>query len=121
MRFALLADVVLVAHVAFVLFAALGGLLAMRWRRAAWAHLPAAAWGVLIELTGGVCPLTPLENRLKQAAGASGYEGGFVEHYIAALLYPDALSRHLQFALAAFLAALNVAVYALVLWRRGRR
>ncbi len=115
-----LADLVLVAHLAFVLFGALGGLLALRWRRMVWVHLPAVAWGAYIELSGGICPLTPLENRLRQAAGAGGYEGGFVEHYLVAILYPEVLSRDTQFLLAALLVFLNIATYTLV-WRRFAR
>lgn len=117
---ALLADLVLVAHLAFVAFAALGGLLALRWRRVPWVHLPAVAWGAFIEIRGGVCPLTPLENRLRQAAGGSGYKGDFIEHYIVSVLYPSGLSRDAQFVLAALLLVLNLVVYAVV-WRRGRR
>jgi hypothetical protein len=119
--YAFLADLALVVHLSFVLFASLGGLLALRWRRAPWVHLPAAVWGVLIEVGGGVCPLTPLENRLREAAGAIGYEGGFVEHYLVALLYPAGLSRNLQFTLAGVLVAMNLAVYAAVWRRRSRR
>ena len=117
MGYGFLADLVLVGHLAFVAFAALGGLLALRWAKAAWVHLPAVAWGAFIEVSGGVCPLTPLENRLREAAGGAGYEGGFVEHYLVPLLYPDALSRDTQFVLAALLVAGNVAIYALVWWR----
>jgi len=116
---AFLADLVLVVHLAFVAFAALGGLLALRWRRAAWVHLPAAAWGAYIEISGGICPLTPLENRLRQGAGGTGYDGGFVEHYLVALLYPEALTRGTQFTLAALLVVLNLVVYGFV-WRRWR-
>jgi len=117
--YTLLADLVLAAHLAFVLFGALGGLLALRWRQAPWVHLPAVAWGAFVEISGGICPLTPLENRLRQAAGAIGYEEGFVEHYLVSLLYPAALTRDLQYALAALLIALNAAIYAVV-WRRYR-
>jgi len=119
--YSLLADIVLVAHLAFVLFAGLGGLLALHWRRAAWVHIPAVAWGAFIEVSGGICPLTPLENSLRKAAGGTGYQGGFIEHYLVPLLYPDALSRDAQYFLAAFLVALNVVIYAFVWRRRGRR
>jgi len=115
----LLADIVLVAHLAFVLFAGLGGLFALRWRRAPWVHLPAVAWGTFIEISGGICPLTPLENRLRQIAGGAGYEQGFIEHYIVSLLYP-ALPRNTQFILAALLVVLNIIIYAIV-WRRLAR
>lgn len=120
MPHALLADLVLVAHLGFVLFAALGGLLVLRWPRVAWLHLPAVAWGAWIEATGGICPLTPLEDSLRRAAGGTGYEGDFLEHYVVSLLYPAALTREIQLALALLLVALNVAIYAWA-WRRRRR
>jgi hypothetical protein len=115
-----LADLVLLAHLAFVLFVALGGLLALRWRHVPWVHLPAVAWGVLIEISGGICPLTPLENRLRAAAGEARYEESFIEHYILPVLYPAALTRETQFVLAAFLVSLNLVVYVAV-WYRWRR
>lgn len=113
----LLADLVLVAHLAFVAFAILGGLLALRWRWIPWLHLPALAWGVLVELAGWLCPLTPLEVRLREAAGSAGYSGGFVEHYLLPLLYPTALTREGQVLLGVGLLAVNLAVYAVVLSR----
>jgi hypothetical protein len=116
----LLADAVLVTHAAFVAFVMLGGLLAWRRPRLAWLHLPAVAWGAWIELTGGICPLTPLENRLRSLAGGQGYPGGFVEHYLLALLYPDGLTHELQLALALLVLAVNAVVYAVAL-RRFRR
>ena len=115
----LLADLVLVAHLGFIVFAALGGLLALRWRRAPLAHLPAAAWGAYIELTGGVCPLTPLENALRSAGGGTGYSGDFIEHYLVPVIYPAALTAGTQRLLAVGLVLLNAAVYGFVLWRRG--
>jgi hypothetical protein len=120
MEYAALASIVLAIHGAFVLFVVAGGALALRWPRAAWAHLPAAAWGAGIELAGGVCPLTPLENRLRTLAGQAGYDGGFVEHYLLAWLYPDGLTREIQVALGLAVVFLNVAVYATV-WMRSRR
>jgi hypothetical protein len=117
----LLADAVLVTHAAFVAFVMLGGLLVLRWPRVAWAHLPAVAWAAYIEITGGICPLTPLENHWRSLAGEQGYTDGFVEHYIVALLYPDALTATIQDALALLVVVVNVAVYSWVRHRRRHR
>jgi hypothetical protein len=114
-----LADLVLVLHLAFIVFAATGGLLWLRWRRAPWLHLPAVAWGALVELSGGTCPLTPLENALRRAAGATAYPGDFVEHYLVPVVYPPTLSRGLQLGLAAALVLSNALVYGAV-WRARR-
>jgi hypothetical protein len=116
----LLAGAVVVLHLGFVLFVAAGGLLVWRWRRLAWAHLPALAWGVWIELSGGICPLTPLENELRRLGGEASYSGDFVGHYLLPVLYPEGLDRGIQAALAAGVLALNAAVYWRVL-RRPRR
>jgi Protein of Unknown function (DUF2784) len=115
-----LADLVVVAHLAFILFVVAGGLLAFRWRRALWIHLPAAVWGVLIEVAGWICPLTPLENRLRLKAGELGYEGSFVEHHLLPIVYPEELSRNGQLALGGLVLVVNALVYTLVL-RRLRR
>lgn len=115
----LLADVVVLVHLAFVLFVIAGGMLALRWPRVAWVHVPCAAWGALIELAGWICPLTPLENWLRVQGGDTGYAGGFVEHYVIPLLYPHALTRATQVVLGVAVIAVNLTVYALV-WRRSR-
>jgi hypothetical protein len=114
----LLADAVLLAHASFVAFVMLGGLLVLRWPRLAWIHLPVVAWGAVIEFTGGICPLTPLENHWRRLAGEQGYTGGFVEHYVVALLYPEGLTRDLQLALGLIVVAVNSAVYAYAWSRR---
>jgi Protein of Unknown function (DUF2784) len=116
----LAADAVALLHLAFVLFVAVGGLLVLRWPRLAWLHLPAAAWGAWVECAGWICPLTPLENQLRQAVGESGYAGGFIDHYLWPLLYPTGLTREVQWALGAGVLALNGAVYGLLLVRRAR-
>ena len=120
MPYRLLADAVVLAHLGFVLFVLLGGLLALRRPWVQWVHLPALAWAVYIEVTGGICPLTPLENHWRALAGGQGYPGGFVEHYIIALLYPDGLTPTIQHGLAVFVTVVNVAVYAWVRHRRRR-
>lgn len=117
--YALLADALLVLHGLFILWVVLGGFAVLRWPRLAWAHLPAAAWGVWIEWSGRICPLTPLEWALRSRAGQSGHGGGFIEHYVAAAIYPQGLTREVQFALGAFVLLLNGAIY-LALWRRRR-
>ena len=120
MKYRLLADAVVLIHAAFVLFVLLGGLLVLRWPRLAWVHLPIVAWGAGIEFLGGICPLTPLENHWRRLAGEGGYPGGFVEHYVIALLYPAGLTRGVQLALGGLVLAVNVAVY-LAVWRRRKR
>jgi len=116
----LAADSVLVAHLAFIVFVLVGGLLVLR--RPIWAalHLPAVAWGAFAELTGTLCPLTPLENSLRRAAGAAGYEGGFIEHYMLPLIYPAGLTPRVQIVLGLVVLLVNVPIYALA-WRRWKR
>lgn len=121
MSYRLLADLVVVVHIGFVLFVALGGLLVMRWRRAAWVHLPAAAWGVLIEYSGWICPLTPLETELRERAGEARYSGDFIAHYALPLLYPEKLTRMTQIVLGSAALVLNAVVYWRILRRRAHR
>ncbi len=116
-----LADLAVVIHLLFIAFVVLGGLLVLKWPPAAWLHLPALAWGVYIELSGGICPLTPLEVWLRRQAGSEAYAGGFVEHYLLPILYPPGLTPGVQQALAAALITVNVLVYGWVLYRRRRR
>ncbi len=114
----LLADAVLLIHLAFVLFVLFGGLLALKWRNTIWFHLPAAAWGAFIEFSGGICPLTPLENWLREQGGAQVYEGDFLGHYLLAFLYPNDFTRPAQLMLGLFVIAMNTAIY-LWLWRKN--
>ncbi len=117
MIYGLLADLTVVLHAGFVAFVVLGGLLVLRWPRLAWAHVPAAIWGVLIEFAAWICPLTPLENWFRTRGGEAGYAGGFVDHYIMPVLYPQGLTRSTQLALGTFVLVLNAAVYGFLLWR----
>ncbi|MEZ4587840.1 MAG: DUF2784 domain-containing protein [Gemmatimonadales bacterium] len=114
------ADLVVLVHLLFVVYVVAGALLVLRWPATAWVHLPAAAWGALIELTGWICPLTPLENRLRAQGGEAGYAGGFVEHYVLPVLYPDGLTSGTQRALGLLVIVLNLFLYSLVV-RRARR
>ena len=124
MSASILADMVLALHLLFIVYVVVGAVLLWRWPRSVWLHLPAVLWGVFVEFSGADCPLTPLENRLRQAAGEQGYGGSFVAHYLLPLIYPDALTRDLQWLLGAGLVLVNGLLYALWLsrrWRPGRR
>ncbi|NJD24050.1 MAG: DUF2784 domain-containing protein [Betaproteobacteria bacterium] len=121
MNWRLAADAVLVLHFAFIAFALLGGLLALRWRWLPLLHLPAAAWGAFVEISGRRCPLTGLENALRQRAGEAGYPASFVEAHLLGVIYPGSLTREVQYVLAGIVVAANVAIYALVVHRRQRR
>ena len=118
MLYRALADLVVVIHVGFVAFVVLGGLLVIKWPKLAWVHVPCVIWGALIEFTGWICPLTPLENWLRSRAGEAGYSGGFVEHYLLGALYPSGLTRTVQLVLGLFVAAINVIVYGYIIARR---
>jgi hypothetical protein len=118
MLFRVLADGVLVVHLAFVLFVALGGFLVLRWPSVAWLHVPAACWGTYIEFSGRICPLTPLENTFRERGGEAGYSGGFIDHYITALIYPDGLTRTAQMVIGTAVVVLNVGLYAWAYWKR---
>jgi Protein of Unknown function (DUF2784) len=118
--FGLLADLVVLLHLAFIVFVVAGGLLWLRFERAPLLHVPAALWGAFVELDQRICPLTPLELLLRERAGQAGYPGGFVEHYVTPLVYPEALTRPVQIALGALVLVANVAVYGIVIMRRRR-
>jgi len=111
MYFRAAADIVLVLHLAFMLFVIFGGVLVLRWPRLAWVHIPVAIYGATIEFVGFVCPLTPLENALRHAGGQAGYAGGFIDHYVTATLYPTGLTRAIQLWLGLAVLTLNGAVY----------
>lgn len=121
MIYQLLADAVLLLHLAFVLFVLFGALLVWRWRRVAWLHLPSAAWGMLVEVNGWLCPLTPLEVRFRLLAGEAGYEGGFVEHHLLPIVYPPGLTADVQLLLGLGVLVLNILLYGGLLWHRARR
>jgi len=115
------AHLVLILHLGFVCFVVLGGFLAWRWRWIVFLHIPAVLWSALIEFRGWICPLTPLEQRFRQAAGEAGYAGGFVEHYILPVLYPSALTRDIQLLLGICVVVINLAAYGWLIVRRGMR
>jgi Protein of Unknown function (DUF2784) len=116
MGYRLLADLVVILHLAFLLFTVLGGLVVLRWRWFPWIHLPAAIWGGFVEVTGRVCPLTVLENWLRRAGGGSGYERDFIDRYVVPIVYPPGLTREIQLALGVLLVVVNGAIY-MIAWR----
>jgi hypothetical protein len=116
-----LASVILLLHFAFVVFAVFGGFLVLCRRWVAWIHLPAVLWSSAVNLAGWVCPLTPLENRFRMAAGQAGYTDGFVEHYVAALVYPAGMTRTVALTAGISVVVWNVAVYAWVIARYRHR
>ena len=117
MIFQLLADLVVILHLAFIVFALFGGLLVL-WRRwFIWAHIPAVIWALIVEFSGRICPLTPFENELRMKAGEAGYSGGFIEHYITSLIYPAGLNVDMQIILGLIAACINIFIYAIVGYR----
>lgn len=117
----LMADLIVIIHAGFILFVIFGGFLALKWRNLIWLHLPAAVWGVLVELLGWFCPLTYYENSLRQTDGR-GYTSGFLEHYLIPIIYPTDLSREIQIGLGLILALFNLLIYRkLYLERIGNR
>lgn len=118
MLFRFAADAVILLHFGFILFVVFGAALAFRWRWAPVLHLPAVAWGIAIELSGGICPLTYLENHLRRQAGQTGYGEGFIEHYLLRIIYPEGLTPELQFILAGIVFAVNLLLYGCLLRRR---
>jgi Protein of Unknown function (DUF2784) len=111
MSYRLMADIVVVIHFAFTIFVLLGGILTIWWRKVIWLHIPAAVWGALIEFAGWICPLTPLENRLRAKGGEAGYPGGFVEEYVLPVIYPAGLTRETQIILGIFVITVNLVIY----------
>ena len=120
MFYRLLADGVVGAHFVFVLFIIFGGLLVMYWRRVIWIHLPCVVWGALNEFFGWMCPLTPLENWLRETGGKAGYQTSFVEHYILPILYPAALTREIQIILGLTVISVNMGIYGWLLYNRKK-
>ncbi len=118
MLYHLLADLVVLLHLVFIVFAVLGGILIIWWRRVIWLHLPAVVWAAWIELSAGICPLTHLENWLQIKGGRSGYHGDFIESYIIPIVYPANLTRQIQMVLAAAVLIVNVLVYGYVFFIR---
>lgn len=118
--FLVLADAVLAFHLAFILFVCLGALLALKWRWIPWLQWPAAAWGMFVEASGWICPLTSIENDFRMRAGEAAYQGDCIGHYLTATIYPDGLTRPIQYVLGAIVLVVNVSIYAWLLHRGSK-
>ena len=118
MIYHLAADLLLIVHLAFVGFVLFGALLVLRWPRLLWFHVAAVLWGVLVEFTGAVCPLTPVEVRLRQLGGEVGYQGDFIGHYLTTMLYPAGLTRALQIGLGFVALVPNALAYGYLVLRK---
>ncbi len=118
MVYKLLADIVLLLHLAFITFVIFGGLLAIKNVNWAWLHVPAAVWAGLVEFAGWICPLTPLENWLCFRAGASTYQDSFIAYYLFPLIYPTELTRNVQIILGTGVVLISLLIYSLVLYKR---
>lgn len=121
MFYSLAADTLLIVHFLFIGFVVLGGWLVFKWRWLVFLHLPAATWGTLIEFQGWLCPLTPWERQFRQAAGEASYKTGFIEHYLAPLIYPANLDYDMQLVLGSFVIIINLIIYGLLILRSVRK
>jgi len=117
MLYNILSNIVVVVHLLFIIFVCLGALLILKWPKAAWVHIPFAIWGVLVEYLNILCPLTPLENYFRQLGGYKIYEADFINQYIIPLIYPEALTRNLQFVLGSIVIILNFSIYGIILYK----
>ena len=121
MIFRLAADLLLLLHLLFIAGVVLGGFLVLRWPKLAWLHIPVVIWGFTIELLGWICPLTPLEQKLRVMAGDGGYGGGFIDHYLVPLIYPDGMTVGTRMIFAALVVAINLAIYLRLWWNSRKR
>ena len=118
MIYSFLADLLVVLHLTFILFVLFGSLVVLKWERLFWLHLPAIAWGITIEISGWICPLTPWEVNLRKMAGEQGYSGSFIMEYFIPILYPSGLTREIQWVLGVIVVLTNLILYAFILKKR---
>lgn len=111
MLYRIAADGLVLFHLSFIVFVLFGGLLVLKWYRVALLHLPAATWGVMVEVLHLPCPLTYWENLMRHAAGQTEYAGGFIEHYVWPIIYPARLTPQIQLALGSVVLVINLLVY----------
>ena len=121
MPYSLLADLVVVIHFLFILFVIFGGLFVIRKKNWAWLHIPAALWGAIVEFTGWICPLTPVENWLRLQGGGPAYTSGFIERYVVSIIYPSFLTRSRQIFLGLAVIIINGAIYGWIIWKQRKQ
>ena len=121
MIYSFLADLLVLFHLVFILYVIAGALLIFKWPKTLWLHLPACFWGMTVEFTGWICPLTPWEIRLRRLAGEEGYTGSFIEHYLIPIIYPSGLTREVQMVLGGTVLIVNLSLYTLILIKRRNR
>ena len=121
MIYSFLADLLVVFHLVFILYVIAGALSIFKWPKTLWLHLPSCFWGMTVEFTGWICPLTPWEIRLRMLAGEEGYTGSFIEHYLIPIIYPSGLTREVQMVLGGTVLIVNLSLYTLILIKRRKR
>ena len=121
MIYSFLSDLLVVFHLVFILYVMAGALLIFKWQKALWLHLPACFWGITVEFTGWICPLTPWEIQLRRLAGEEGYTGSFIEQYLIPIIYPSGLNREIQMLLVSTVLIVNLSLYILILIKRRKR
>ena len=121
MIYSFLADLLVVFHLVFILYVIAGALLIFKWPKTLWLHLPSCFWGMTVEFTGWICPLTPWEFQLRRLAGEEGYTGSFIEHYLIPIIYPSGLTREVQMVLGGTVLIVNLSLYTLILIKRRNR
>ncbi|MBU2622644.1 MAG: DUF2784 domain-containing protein [Proteobacteria bacterium] len=115
------ADIIVLVHLMFIVFVVTGGFFVLKWPKIAWLHIPAVIWGALIEFAGWVCPLTPVENSLREAGGKAAYQSEFINHYIIPVIYPAGLTREIQFVMGCIVIVLNVLIYGMLIVKKVRK
>ena len=117
----LAADLTLIVHFTFIIFIAFGALLFFVSKKIIYVHIPALIWGIYMELTHSVCPLTYLENWFLEKANLSAYSESFIQHYLIPIVYPKNLTEDLQIYLAIVLMVANAIIYGLIIIKSQRK
>ena len=115
------ADLTLIVHFAFIIFVVFGALLFFVSTKIIYVHVPALIWGIYIEITHSICPLTYLENWFLQKANLTTYSEGFIQNYLVPIVYPTNLTNDLQTYLAIVLIVANMLMYGLIISKSKKK